>query len=78
MSQDLTTLSKMLDLDLQLIQAAKNKKLIAALTAEKYIAQNETADAQLNLLIAHLAIKYGLKEGDEMKEDGSFVRKAKE
>lgn len=78
MSQDLTSAEKVLDSDRELLKAAKTKKIIAGLTAEKALAQNETADAQYNLLIAHLFIKYGLTANDQMNEDGSIARKVKE
>ncbi len=75
---DLTTASKLLDSDKGILEAARSMKIIAKLNAEKTLAQNEVAELRFELLLTRMAMKYGLNEGDQLKDDGSIIRNKEE
>lgn len=63
------------DGDKNLLEQTKLKRELAVEKVKSAIASNENAELQYNNIILQLAIKYSLKEGDIIGEDGMIKRK---
>jgi hypothetical protein len=61
--------------DKTVFDAVKQKLLITKLTAEKVLAESQAADLAYQNVLLRLAMKYNLKDGDNINEDGELVRK---
>lgn len=61
--------------DKNVFDTVKNKLMFAKLTAEKVLAENQAAELSYQNVLLRLAMKYNLKDGDNINEDGELVRK---
>lgn len=62
------------DVDKGLIDNIKLKRELALERAKNALSQSENAELHYNNIILQLAMKYGLKEGDIIAEDGTIKR----
>ena len=57
------------------MELAKSNKKLALVTAEKALAQHESAEVSYKYVVLQLFMKYGLSPSvDLLNEDGSFIR----
>jgi hypothetical protein len=63
------------DADKATLDLAKVKKELALEKARTSVAQSELSEVTYNNIILQLALKYGLKDGDNIETDGSIKRK---
>jgi hypothetical protein len=62
--------------DKAVFDTAKTKRELALTNASLAVAKGESADLIHQNVILRLAIKYNLKDGDLINEDGSITRKS--
>jgi hypothetical protein len=65
---------KLLDADKSVLDIAKAKKELALTQAKLAIAQSESAGLTYDNIVLQLAMKYQLKEGNIISEDGTIIR----
>lgn len=58
------------------LEMAKMNKKMATVSAEKAIAQAETAELQYKYIVLQLYMRYGLSAADGIDESGNIVRGA--
>jgi hypothetical protein len=56
------------------LELAKMNKRLAAVNAEKALAQNETADLHYKYVVLQIYMKYGLTPNDSIDESGNILR----
>jgi regulator of replication initiation timing len=56
------------------LELAKMNKRLAAVNAEKALAQNETADLHYKYVVLQIYMKYGLTPNDSIDENGNILR----
>jgi hypothetical protein len=61
--------------DKAVLDAAKTKRELALANANLAVAKGESADLAHNNIVLRLAIKYSLRDGDLINEDGTITRK---
>ena len=66
---------RLAEVDKSALDLAKVKKELALANAKTALAQSETAELSHNNVILQLALKYALKDGDTISDDGVITRK---
>jgi hypothetical protein len=56
------------------LELAKMNKRLAAVNAEKALAQNETADIHYKYVVLQVYMKYNLTPNDSIDDDGNILR----
>lgn len=56
------------------LELAKMNKRLAAVNAEKALAQNETADVHYKYVVLQIYMKYGLGPNDSIDENGNIIK----
>jgi hypothetical protein len=64
------------NVDVLALQLAKVKKELAVANIETAMAQQESADLAHRYVVLQLYMKYKLKEGDSINENGTIIRKS--
>jgi uncharacterized protein YxjI len=68
-------LSQLQEADKLALELAKMNKRLAAVNAEKALAQNETAEIHYKYVVLQIYMKYNLTPDDTIDEHGNIVRK---
>lgn len=69
-----TPVEKLSETDRLALELAKSRKQTTQASAEKALAQHETAELAYKYVVLQLFVKYGLNEKDAVNEDGTIVR----
>lgn len=62
------------EMDRMALELAKSRKQTAQATAEKALAQHETADLAYKYVVLQLYMKHSLTQEDALSEDGAVLR----
>ena len=56
------------------LELAKMNRRLAAVNAEKALAQNETAELHYKYVVLQIYMKYGLSSSDSIDENGNVIK----
>ena len=67
--------TRITDVEKNQLDLLKSKRELAVAKANAAVSQSEAAELNYSNLVLRLALKYQLREGDILNDDGTLVRK---